>query len=154
MSFSHRTVVLAPGEGPRVGVPGHPFEVKAGTEATGGSYALIEATITGEGPPQHVHGAEEEAFYVLEGQINVLVGDHVVHGEPGSFVLIPRGTIHTFWNAGTVPARMLVIVSPPGVEKFLAEVVGDEEIDTATFGERVSARAADIDMTVVGPPLG
>jgi oxalate decarboxylase/phosphoglucose isomerase-like protein (cupin superfamily) len=66
----------------------------------------------------------------------------------GSFVLIPRGTVHTFWNAGSTPAKLLVIFSPAGFEQFFVEVVGDEEIDTATFVERGMA-AAQV-KTVVG----
>ena len=49
----------------------------------------------------------------------------VVHGTPGSFILIPRGTVHTFWNAGSTPARMPVIFSPPGMEEYLAEAIGE-----------------------------
>jgi mannose-6-phosphate isomerase-like protein (cupin superfamily) len=137
-----------------VRVPGHPYAVKASTDDTGGAYALAEATITGEGPPQHIHRAGEEAFYVLEGQVDVLVGDQTVHGTAGSFVLIPRGIVHTFWNAGSTPARLLVIISPPGVEKYLAEIIGDEDIDAAEFVKRMTAQGHKLDMEVVGPPLG
>jgi mannose-6-phosphate isomerase-like protein (cupin superfamily) len=111
-------------------------------------------TITGDGPPQHIHGAEAEAFYVIEGAVNVQVGEEVVHATPGSFVLIPRGTAHTFWNAGPSQSKLLVIVSPPGMEEYLAEVIGDEEIDTPTFVEKVTAMASRYQMQIVGPPRG
>lgn len=154
MSFTPRQVVLAPGEGQIVRVPGHPYICKATRHDTGGVYSLNEVTITGSGPPQHIHGAEEEAFYVVEGAVDVQVGDEIVHGTPGSFVLIPRGTVHTFWNAGPTPAKLLVIVSPPGMEEYLAEVVGDTEIDAATFVEKVTAMAPKYQMRIVGPPRG
>jgi quercetin dioxygenase-like cupin family protein len=154
MSFDLHPVVLAPGSGQIVRVPGHPYALKARREDTGGAYSLNEVTITGYGPPQHVHRAEEEAFYVVEGEVNVQVGEEVVHGTPGSFVLIPRGTVHTFWNAGPSPAKLLVIVSPPGMEEYLAEVIGDQEIDTPTFVEKVTAMAPNYQMKIVGPPRG
>jgi quercetin dioxygenase-like cupin family protein len=154
MSFSPRSVVLAPGQGRVVQAPGHPYTHKATGEKTGGAYSLVEVTITGQGPPQHVHGAEEEAFYVIEGTVNIQLDDEVVTGTPGSFVLIPRGTVHTFWNAGQSPAKLLVIVSPPGMEDYLAEVIGDQELDTAAFVEKVTAMAPKYQMQIVGPPRG
>lgn len=147
-------MTLGPGEGPSVRVPGHPYQLKARSEDTGGAYALVEATVTGEGPPQHIHGAEEEAFYVLEGEVDIQVGDETVHGTKGSFVLIPRGTVHTFWNVGHSPAKLLVIISLPGMEEYLAEVIGDQEIDTPRFVEKVTAVAHTYRMKIVGPPRG
>jgi mannose-6-phosphate isomerase-like protein (cupin superfamily) len=154
MSFDLRSIIVAPGEGQVVRVPGHPYTYKAKSADTGGAYALIEVTITGDGPPQHIHGAEEEAFYVIEGSVNIQVGDDVVLATPGAFVLIPRGTVHTFWNASATPARLLVIVSPPGLEQYLAEVIGDAQIDTPTYIDKVTAMAHKYQMTIVGPPRG
>jgi quercetin dioxygenase-like cupin family protein len=108
----------------------------------------------GQGPPQHIHRAEEEAFYVIEGTVNILLDDEVVIGTPGSFVLIPRGTVHTFWNAGQSPAKLLVIVSPPGMEDYLAEVIGNQELDAATFVEKGTAMAPKYQMQIVGSPRG
>jgi len=154
MSFSSRSVVLAPGQGRVVQVPGHPYTHKATGEKTGGAYSLVEVTITGQGPPQHIHLAEEEAFYVIDGTVNIQLDDEVVLGTPGSFILIPRGTVHTFWNAGQSPAKLLVIVSPPGMEDYLAEVIGDQELDAAAFVEEVTAMAPKYQMQIVGPPRG
>jgi mannose-6-phosphate isomerase-like protein (cupin superfamily) len=154
MSFDSGGVILAPGHGRVVGVPGHPYTYKARGENTRGAYSLVEVTITGQGPPQHIHGAEEEAFYVLEGSVNIQLGEEIIQGRPGSFVLIPRGTVHTFWNAGVSPGKLLVIVSPPGMEDYLAEVIDDQEIDTATFVAKVTEVADKYHMKIVGPPLG
>ena len=154
MSFRVRRVILEPGEGQTIQVPGHPLTVKARSADTGGAYALVEVTLNGQGPPQHIHHAEEEAFYILAGAINVQVGDQAIHGTVGSFVLIPRGTVHTFWNAGSTPAKMLAIVSPPGVVEGLAEVIGGEEIDAAAFAEKMTALAQKYHVDIVGPPRG
>ena len=112
MSFSDGGIILRPGEGKAIQVPGHPITYKATKEDTGGAYSLLEVVVTGEGPPQHIHKAEEEAFYVLEGAVNIKIGEQTISGTVGSFVLIPRGTVHTFWNAGPTPSRLLAIFSP------------------------------------------
>jgi mannose-6-phosphate isomerase-like protein (cupin superfamily) len=135
-------------------VPGHPITYKAEKEDTGGAYSLLEAILVGGGPPQHIHKDTEEAFYVLDGEVNVKVGEQTIRGTVGSFVLIPRGTVHTFWNAGSTPAKLLGILSPAGFEQFFVEVVGDGEIDLATFVQRGMAVAQKYNLEIVGPPLG
>ena len=92
MSFSHRGIVLGAGEGKTISVLGNSYTYKAAKEETGGAYALIEGTVVGDGPPPHIHTTEEEAFYVLEGELNVLVGQRTVTATAGAFVLVPRGT--------------------------------------------------------------
>jgi quercetin dioxygenase-like cupin family protein len=154
MSFSDGGITLGPGEGKTIEVPGHPITYKATKEDTEGAYSLLEVTVISDGPPQHIHKAEEEAFYVLEGEVNIQIGDQTIRGMAGSFVLIPRGTVHTFGNAGSTPAKLLVILSPPGFEQYFIEIVGDEEIDTATFIERGMAAAQKYNLEIVGPPLG
>jgi uncharacterized cupin superfamily protein len=48
----------------------------------------------------HVHQHEDEYSYVLEGTIGARVGDREVVAGPGSYLIKPRGLMHTFWNAG------------------------------------------------------
>ena len=67
MSFGHGAIVLGAGDGKTISVLGDSYTYKAAKEDTGGAYALIEHTVVGDGPPPHIHTAEEEAFYVLEG---------------------------------------------------------------------------------------
>ena len=66
---------------------------------------------------------------MLEGEVTVRVGDRTVSAAPGSFVMIPRGTVHTFAKAGDTPAKLLVIISPPGFERFFKEVDGVTDLD-------------------------
>ncbi len=124
MSFSIQPTTLGPGEGRVIQVPGHAITYKAHGEETGGAYSLLEVLLTGDGPPQHIHKAEEEAFYVLEGEVNIKVGEQTIRATVGSFVLVPRGPVHTFWNAGATPAKLLIIFSPPGFEQAFVEVWG------------------------------
>jgi quercetin dioxygenase-like cupin family protein len=55
----------------------------------------------GGGPPPHTHSGEDETFYLLEGEIEFLLGEARITAGPGDFVNVPRGTVHCFRN----PAR-------------------------------------------------
>ena len=59
--------------------------------------------------PLHVHHDDDEAWYVLEGRLGVQIGDRDVEGGA---VLVPRGTPHTYWNAGPGVLRYLLIMTP------------------------------------------
>lgn len=73
------------------------------------------------GAPPHKHEHEDEVFYVLEGEMTVMEEDTVATVEAGSYVVLPRGRVHGFWNSGDVPARMLVILTPGQVEDYFDE---------------------------------
>jgi len=148
MSFHHRAIVLGGGEGKTVSVLGDSYTSKATKEETGGAYALIEATVVGDGPPPHIHTTEEEAFYVLEGELSVLVGERTVTATAGAFVLVPRGTVHTFSKAGTAAARILMIISPAGFERFFEEIAGPPDL------EKIMALAPKYNLEIVGPSPG
>ena len=60
----------------------------------------------------HVHHDDDEAWVVLEGTLGFRVGDEVVTAGPGAAVLVPKGTPHTYWNAGETEARYVVVMSP------------------------------------------
>jgi mannose-6-phosphate isomerase-like protein (cupin superfamily) len=62
--------------------------------------------------PLHLHHADDEAWYVLEGSLTVLVGKEEVEARAGSGVLVPRGTAHTYWNPAAEPVRYLLIMTP------------------------------------------
>jgi mannose-6-phosphate isomerase-like protein (cupin superfamily) len=88
---------------------------------TNGAYEFFEAhTPKGAGPPLHVHEAREEAFYVVTGNFRFVLGDQVRDTGPGDFVMVPRGTPHRFVSLGD-DARVVFVVSPPGLERFFRE---------------------------------
>jgi mannose-6-phosphate isomerase-like protein (cupin superfamily) len=114
----------AAGEGrPLSLIGGNVMTCKARSADTGGAYALFEnVTAPGGGPPLHVHRREEEAFYLLEGELVFTLGGRQVKLEPGAFLLAPRGLPHTFVNPGAVPSKALVLVTPGGLEDFFDEL--------------------------------
>ena len=62
--------------------------------------------------PKHVHHKDDETWYVLEGVLGVLVGEKEVEARAGAAVMVPRGTPHTFWNAGSGRLRYLLVMTP------------------------------------------
>ena len=62
--------------------------------------------------PLHVHHADDEAWYVLDGTLGFRLGGDEIEAPAGVAVLARRGTPHTFWNAGPVPARYLLVMTP------------------------------------------
>lgn len=107
---------------------GGAIHIRVRSEDTGGTFGLIEQVVPAgfPGPALHTHPEFEETFYVLEGQIAVRVGDEAHEADPGTVAVVPRGTPHTFANPSAEPARMLILVTPGGFERYfeaLAEVV-------------------------------
>jgi mannose-6-phosphate isomerase-like protein (cupin superfamily) len=153
---------VAPGEGVSVWLLGDLYTFKALSEDTGGAFALWETTSPPEGgPPPHLHHREDETFYVLEGEMEFWAGGETIRAGAGSFVYIPRGTMHTFKNVGTTPARFLGTVVPGGFERFFLEV-GEPATDRSTPPvsegppdvERLVATAAKYNCEIPPPPEG
>ena len=124
MSSSSGGIYLGPGEGKTISILSSEIGFKAVSADTGGRYGLIEYTAGPEfmGPAPHVHPEMEEAFYVLEGEFMIRLGDDSIRAPAGSFMLVPRGTVHTFSNPGTTPSKFLLIVSPGGFESYFEEL--------------------------------
>ena len=143
--------VVAPGEGETIeGPAGGPLTFKARGEQTGGSLTAFENVIApGDGPPLHTHAAEDEAWYVLAGTLRFRLADEEAVAPAGSFVFVPRGTPHCFTNAGSTPARILVLFTPSGMERFFDAFAALETFSPAAFAEI----GAGVGMAVIGPPL-
>lgn len=62
--------------------------------------------------PPHLHRVDDEAWYVLEGKLHIRVGPEVKEVGAGSALIVPRGTPHTYRNAGTEPVRYLLVMTP------------------------------------------
>ena len=85
--------------------------IKASMAETGGAYSLTEYLVTAaSNPPMHVQTAEEEAFYILDGEVEFEVDGQIVTATPGTFALVARGAAHRY-SVLTDTARMLVICS-------------------------------------------
>ena len=117
------TLVVKLGEGRSVSLGGMGVVFKVSGADTGGAFAVVEHPVEpGRLVLSHVHLREDEYSYILEGTIGARVGDQEVTAGPGSYLVKPRGLMHTFWNAGPGPARLLEVIAPAGFEAYFAEL--------------------------------
>ena len=108
-----RPVVVPPGQGHRVGN----VEFLARTVDTPRfTFGIIDIG-PGREVEAHVHDGEDDAFYILEGQLTFFFGDEEAVAGPGTFVLAPSGLEHGFRNEQAEPVRMLNIHAPAGFDR-------------------------------------
>jgi len=136
-------IVFGPGEGEALQARGSVMLFKAVAASTGGAFSLHQRELPSGGrkPPVHRHTDCQEAFFVLEGEVEFVLGDGadtVRHG-PGTFVLVPGGVAHTFGNPGPGPARVLVLHAPAMDQYF-------RELQELWSGDTPPDRAAELDL--------
>jgi quercetin dioxygenase-like cupin family protein len=94
----------------------------ATAEQTGGAFSLVEERLPrGAEPPAHVHRREDEAFFLLDGELTVRVGDATFAARAGSFVFCPRDVPHVL-SVESEEVRMLTLCTPGGVEQLFVEL--------------------------------
>ena len=146
-------IVIPPGGGRAIPLGGAGVvHLKAGRRETGGTISAYEyvAPAATAGPPVHLHRGWDELFYVVEGEMTFLI-DGVEHAAPaGTLVFIPRGVLHTFWNAGAAPARQLTVFTPGGIEDYFDAVTEVMAAGGENTLEAAAALMAEHDMIV--PP--
>lgn len=150
---------VAPGVGKALWVAGELATFKLVGENTGGAFTLGEQVSSPQGgPPPHIHHREDETFCVLEGEYEFLIGERTIRASAGSVVYGPRNVLHTFTSVGETPGRMLVFITPAGIEGFFEEV-GEEATDgssPAPFGqeeiEKLLAAAPKYGIEILPPP--
>jgi quercetin dioxygenase-like cupin family protein len=116
--------VHRPGEGEQHEMANSHVEIKATGEDTVGSFFLSESTIEPHfpGPPPHTHEHLHDMFYVLDGTLTVQLGERTEELQPGSFVCVPPGTVHTFRNDTDRPVRLLNFNTPAGWENYMRDL--------------------------------
>src|SRR5215470_9772489 len=110
----NEAITFKAGEGKVLSARGSTIVFKALQNTTNGAFSLMERTLPpgGRKPPPHIHTNCEEAFYILEGEIEFSLGDDAFVGGKDAFVLVPGGVAHTFANSSSAPARVFVIHAP------------------------------------------
>jgi quercetin dioxygenase-like cupin family protein len=136
--------------------------IKATGEETGGQYTLVEVLeAQGAAAPLHVHHNEDEAFFVLEGEMTFYVGEETIKAGPGSFLFGPKDVPHAY-TVESGPARLLFLLTPAGFEGLIRETSEpaksatlppqpEEEPNEAEM-EQLMAIAARYGGEIVGPP--
>ena len=118
------------------GAGGDIYATLASGAETDAGYFLTHAIVPpGGGPPAHVHTREEEAFYLIRGELVFLVGVEEVRVGAGSFVNVPKGLKHRFRNEGAVEAELLFWFAPAGIEGLFREL-GETPERIVEIGEK------------------
>jgi quercetin dioxygenase-like cupin family protein len=106
-------IIVGPGEGHRLGN----VEFLARTADTPRfTFGIIDFQARRE-LEAHVHDDEDDAFYILEGELTFILGDEEVAAPAGTFVLIPPGVEHGFRNDSDEVVRILNIHAPAGFDR-------------------------------------
>jgi mannose-6-phosphate isomerase-like protein (cupin superfamily) len=152
MEKSSEPYALGAGDGRPIDLgEGFAVAVKADELQSGGVVSVLETQEPpGFGPPVHVHHDCAEAFYVLEGEYVMYLGEDEVVCRPGSFIFVPRGVPHGF-RTGNAVSRKLNFYFPASMVGYFDDLsavlrqqdVGDDEL---------AKIAAQHGMEIVGPP--
>ena len=135
-----------PNEG--LNVVGERIHVLARADQTGTGEAFIQQGPAGSGPPPHMH-PWDEAYLMLDGEMDVLIGERRHHLTPGMFAYIPANTVHNFCY--TTPGRFFSYTSAPGAATFFAELDRDAPELPPDIG-RIVAIAARNRVNLPPPP--
>jgi mannose-6-phosphate isomerase-like protein (cupin superfamily) len=115
--------IVQPGEGEEgdLGTIGVAF--KLWSHETGGAVSIVEHPFpVGALVVPHLHTREDEYSIVTEGEIGFRSGDREAVLGAGGYITKPRGELHTMWNAGKTPARMIEVIAPGGFEGFFHDL--------------------------------
>ncbi len=117
-----RFKVVQPGGPDAPYVPGSTATARL-TSVETGSIAVVEHTFApGVLVPPHRHTREDEISYVVSGEMGFRSAGRETTLRAGGYVVKPRGELHSMWNAGQTPARMIEIISPGGLERYFVEL--------------------------------
>jgi quercetin dioxygenase-like cupin family protein len=99
------------------------LNVKIGPASGAQRFGVFESVFPpGAGAFVHRHRSYDEAFYVLEGEIEYVLDEQRVTASSGTTVFVPAGVVHTFKNVGNADARHLVIHAPVEVLQMIEEL--------------------------------
>ena len=89
---------------------------------TGGRFSMMEQLLPrGSGPGPHKHTWSDETFYMLDGEITLLVGDEIRQARKGDYIMVPRDTRHAF-RVESETARFLNGYTPASMEALIVEL--------------------------------
>ncbi len=119
--------IVGPGEGEVISLgPAVRMRILEDGRTTGHRLGLVEGRLAPNttGPPQHRHALHEEAFYVVSGTVRFTIGEQDHDAGPGTVLMVPTGTPHTFANPGADEAVMLTVFTPDLYLGFFRDLSG------------------------------
>lgn len=153
--------IVGPGMGMPTGYPGGGttllFQGRAGTDEV----SVLDVVLPPHslGAPPHLHHHEDEYFYILEGEVTMLVGQEERTAASGTHAALPRELRHGYWNGSNAPAHVLITIAPGRFGQFFLDVAEDlkkrGETDPQKIGPLIVEHAKQYDCEVyldqVGP---
>jgi mannose-6-phosphate isomerase-like protein (cupin superfamily) len=127
---------------------------------TGGRFSMIEATMPPGGDGGlHMHTREDESIYLLDGSLDVTIGDDAFTLKAGESYFAPRNVPHRLRNNGETPARALLVNSPGTFDEFVrragipvgTNAVSQGEPDAAQILNLVEL-AGEFGIKILAPP--
>jgi len=128
--------------------PGERFKIRISAAQTMGAYAVLEVVADPRnGVPIHIHTREDEHFIVLDGTLDIAVGNRRWDATAGSSAIARRGEPHAWCNPSDMPLRMLVVFSPGHIDALFRTAAGVDDV------HEIEAIAARYGTQLIGPPL-
>lgn len=137
-TFTQDPIIVVPDGGEVLNIAGGEFVHKVKSQDTNNVFSVIQiVTPPGKGVLPHVHDNEDELVYVLEGEIEVSLGDQTMLAVPGVTALLPRGISHGFTNVGDKPSIVIDTILPGQFDNYFVEMAAlykngeptEEEVD-------------------------
>lgn len=146
--------VLRAGEGVQHGVLGTTIIFKSHSHETNGAVFMWE-TLTPNGAlvPPHIHQVEDEYIYLVEGQLEVTLGEETYTVQPGDLVKMPRGVPHAVRSTGPGLSKALWTVAPAGKMEKLFQALAALPADQPPNPEKIVQIFIDHDIVPL-PPEG
>ena len=135
----------------------HPYTIAGANEVAfkvaaqdthSGLFIIEQVSQRKGGPPRHLHHAQEEWFYIMEGEYVFEVGEQRMRMTPGDSLIGPRGVPHVWAYVGEKPGKIMIGFAPAGqMQNFFTEAakLRDFPADQKLYRE--------CGMDIVGPPL-
>ncbi len=117
MKTASQGELISAGEGKTYPFGDSRITLKVGGDDTENKYEILELTApSGFDAPPHIHQRTEQAYYVLEGELEFKLNEQTVRGRAGDLVRVPHGVSHGFSNPAKVRAKVLEVrtVGVPG----------------------------------------
>lgn len=144
---------LPPGEGECHWLLGTLVTIKVSGDLTGNALSVSEHLVpVGVGLPPHIHHVEDEILYLLEGEIAGFCGEQPVRCVAGGALFLPRGVPHGWRAAGQRTARVLMVTTPAGYERFCA--AAGEPAPVRALPEGLADAAALEKLLAIAPQYG
>lgn len=123
------TVITNPGTGTRIVAGPTTNEVLVPGAATAGALSAIGMHLPAgwNGPPPHVHERQAHLWYVLAGEVELMIDGRSSSYPGGSCLWVPPGVPHGF---STVVAATVLQVDTPALDDYftdLASALGSAE---------------------------